>query len=80
MHDTPNITRIFKGYISEITTIPENFGLYSLRSGDASAAVNNDISDKLISKQGRWYSEKARKNYIKNSTVKRLTVSNTLEL
>ena len=59
---------------------PENFGLHSLRSGGASAAANNSISDRLISKQGRWSSEKARNGYIKDSVVKRLTVSNTLEL
>ena len=74
------IREIFKGYISEITTTPENFGLHSLRSGGASAAANNGISDRLISKQGRWSSEKARSGYIKDSVVKRLTVSNTLAL
>ena len=74
------IREIFKGYISEITTTPENFGLHSLRSGGASAAANNGISDRLISKQGRWSSEKARNGYIKDGVVKRLTVSNTLGL
>ena len=74
------IREIFKGYISEITTTPENFGLHSLRSGGASAAANNGISDRLISKQGRWSSEKGRNGYIKDSVVKRLTVSNTLGL
>ena len=74
------IREIFKDYISEITTTPENFGLHSLRSGGASAAANNVISDRLISKKGRWSSEKARNGYIKDSVVKRLTVSNTLEL
>ena len=47
------IRQIFKGYISKITTTPENFGLHSLSSGGASAAANNGISDRLISKQGR---------------------------
>ena len=74
------IREIFKGYISEITTTPEIFGLHSLRSGGASAAANNGISDRLISKQGRWSSEKARNGYIKDSVVKRLTVSNMLGL
>ena len=69
---------IFKGYILEITTIPEKFGLRSLRSGGVSAAVNNSLSDKLISKQDRWFSDKARNGYIKESVAKRLTVSNTL--
>ena len=77
------IREIFKGYLSEITTTPENFGLHSLRSGGAlaaaaAAAANNGISDRLISKQGRWFS--ARNGYIKDIVVKRLTVSNTLGL
>ena len=65
------IREIFKDYISEITTTPENFGLHSLRSGSASAAANNGISDRLISKHGRWFSMKARNGYTKYSVVKR---------
>ena len=60
-----SLTEIFKGYISEITSTPENFGVHSLRSGGASAAANNGILDRLISKQGRWSSEKARKVILK---------------
>ena len=67
------IRKIFKGYISEITATPENFGLHSLRSGGASAAASNSISNRLISKQGRWSSEK-------DCVVKILTASNTLGL
>ena len=49
------IREIFKGYISEIRTTPENFGLNSLGPGGASAAAaNNDISGRLLSKEGRW--------------------------
>ena len=55
---------------------PEKFGLHSLRSGGASAADNNGISDRLMSKQGRS-SEKARSGYIKDSAVKRLTQINS---
>ena len=54
---------IFKGYISEITTTPENFGLHSLRSVGTSAVANNGILDRLISKQGCWSSEKARNGF-----------------
>ena len=54
--------------------------MHSVRSRGALAAACDGISDRLISKQGRWSSEKARNGYIKDSVVKRLTVSNTLEL
>ena len=68
------IREIFKGYISEISTAPEKFGLQSLGSGDASGADNSSISNRLISRQNRWSSEKARDGYIKDSVIKRLTV------
>ena len=58
-----------------MATTPENFGFHSFRSGDASA-----VTDRLISKQVCWSSEKARNGYIKDSVVKRLTESNTLGL
>ena len=54
--------------------------MHSLGSGDTSAAANNGISDRLMSKQVRWPSEKAKNGYIKDSVVKRLTVSNALRL
>ena len=76
----PRIREIFKNYISQITTTLEKFGSHILRSDSASAAANNDISDRPISKQGCWSSEKTRNGYIKDSVVKRLTVSNMLGL
>ena len=68
--------------MSEITATPKNFGLHSLKSSDAAAAAaaTNGISDRIISKQGCWFSKKARNGYIKDSVVKRLTASNTLGL
>ena len=37
---------------------------HSLRSGGASSGANNHISDRLISKEGYWSSEKARNGYV----------------
>ena len=59
---------------------PDKFCLNSLRSNGALPAANNDISDRVISKQYHWSSEKARDGYIKESVVKRLNVSYTFEL
>ena len=41
-----------------------NFSLHSLRFGGASAASNNDVSERLIGKQGRWKSHKSRNTYL----------------
>jgi len=58
----------------------KNFGLHSLRSGGASAAAQNGVSDRLISKHGRWVSETARNGYIKDSEADRNKVSRALGL
>ena len=44
---------IFLAAMSKITDQPNLFGLHSLRSGGASTAANNDISDRLIGKHRR---------------------------
>ena len=74
------IREIFKDYILEITTTPRKFDLHSLRLDGGSGAANNVISGRLISKHGRWSSEKTTNGYIKDSVVKVLTVSNALRL
>ena len=66
---------IFKDYITDITANPEKYGLHRLWAGGASAADNNGMTDRLVSKQGRWSSEKARIGYIKDSVSTRLSVS-----
>ena len=42
------------------------FGLHSLRSGRASAIADNDISDRLIGKHGRWSAKTSRDRYSKS--------------
>ena len=58
----------------------ENISPHSLRSGGASAAAENGVSDRMISKHGRWKSEGARNGYIKDSLRNRLSVSKNLGL
>lgn len=71
---------IFKEHISQFDTEGRNFGLHSLRSGGASAAAQNGVSDRLISKHGRWVSESGRNGYIKDSASFRNKVSRSLGL
>ena len=54
--------------------------LHSLRAGGASAAAENDVTDRMISKHGRWSSERGRDGYIKDSISHRLKVSKSLGL
>lgn len=56
------------------------FGLHSLRSGGATAAAKNNVSDRLIKVHGRWKSEFSRDNYIKDSMENKLNVTKNLNL
>ena len=57
-----------------------NFGLHSLRSGGASAAAESLTDERLISKHGRWVSDRARNSYIKDSVQNRLKITRQLGL
>ncbi|XP_057308176.1 uncharacterized protein LOC130646057 [Hydractinia symbiolongicarpus] len=46
----------------------------------ASAAANNGVTDRMISKHGRWSSSSSRDGYIKDSKSQRLSVSKDLGL
>ena len=59
---------------------PGAYCLHSLRSGGASAAINNGTSERLIGKQGRWKSGFSRDRYLKDGKVQRLSVTKTLGL
>ena len=59
---------------------PGSYGLHSLRSGGASAAADNNNSDRQIGKHGRWKSGFSRDRYIKDSKQRRLSLTNSLGL
>ena len=56
------------------------FGLHSFCSGDASAAANSGMPDRLFKRQSRWSSENAKDGYVKDSLAQRLQVSSGLGL
>ena len=54
------------------------YGLHSMRSGGASAAFNAHVPPFLISKHGRWSSEKARNKYLQTDSESKLFASKCL--
>ena len=52
-------------------------GVHGLRAG-ASSAANNGIPDRLFERHGRWSSENAKDEYIKDRLEDRLSVSRNL--
>ena len=75
-------SRIRKTFMEHATPLfPDvNIGLHGLRAGGASAAAQNHVSDRLISKHGRWASEKSRDGYIRDSVQDRLSITKSLGL
>ena len=57
---------------------PRLFGMHSLRAGGATAAANAGVPDRLFKRHGRWKSKSAKDGYVKDSVVKRLSVSKSL--
>ena len=56
------------------------FGLHSLRSGDATAAANAGVNDRLFKRHGRWRTDKAKDGYVRDNLDVLLSVSKSLEL
>ncbi|XP_072042790.1 uncharacterized protein [Amphiura filiformis] len=63
-----------KPFVPDITS----YGLHSLRSGGASAACNAHVPPLLISRHGRWRSEKARNVYLQPDSSSKLLPSMSL--
>ena len=59
---------------------PGAYCLHSLRSGGASAAINEGVSERLIGKHGRWKSGMSRDRYLKDSKKQRLSITKAIGL
>lgn len=73
---------LFKDCISSLGYDPTVYGLHSLRSGGATAAVstNRYISERLLKLHGRWKSDVAKDMYILEPVESRLEISRSLNL
>ncbi|XP_071172218.1 uncharacterized protein [Mytilus edulis] len=66
-NDSLSYTRareLIKCALSEIGCNAKDFGLHSFRSGGATAAAQNNISDRLFKIHGRWKSDQAKDGYV----------------
>ena len=74
-------SRIRENFIKVLKAVNldwRKYGLHSLRSGGASLAAYNGVSDKLFKRHGRWKSDRAKDGYIEDSLESLLSVSNNL--
>ena len=79
------VRETFLKYLKPLATKSDfnikQFGTHSMRSGGATAASNNNISEREIYPHGRWKpGSRSRNRYIKDSVNKRLKVSKSLGL
>ena len=66
--------------LAQVGLDPKDYGLHSLRAGGASAAANAGVPDRLFKRHGRWQSENAKDDYIKDSLSKTLEVTKGIGL
>ena len=82
--DKPLSYTTIRGHVLELLAniglVPKKFGLYSLRSGVASAAANLGVNDRLFKKHGRWKSDKVKDSYVHKDIESKLSVSRNLGL
>ena len=75
-----HMRKVFQQHISTYLPHTTNITPHSLRAGGASAAAENGVPDRQISKHGRWKSENARNGYILDTVQNRLEISKKLGL
>jgi len=68
------VLEAFKDIVPDISAI----GTHSLRTGGATAAANAGIPDRLFKRHGRWSTDSAKDDYVKDSLSSRLSVSKAL--
>ena len=54
--------------------------LHPIRASGTSAAANNGVKDRMFKRHGRWISDSAKDDYIKDNLKERLAVSLSLVL
>ena len=72
------IREIFIKVLKAVNLDWKKYGLHSLRSGGASLAAYNGVSDRLFKRHGRWKSDKAKDSYIEDSLESLLSVTRNL--
>lgn len=74
------VRELVKFALAELGCKVSDFGVHSFRSGGATAAAQNDVSDRLFKIHGRWKTDKAKDGYVLDDIKKRLSVSQNLGL
>ena len=71
-----HLRKFLRGFVPD----PQVYGIHSFRWGEASAAANSGVPDRVFQRHGRWKSATAKDGYVKDSTDVKLSVSRSLGL
>lgn len=74
------VRELFRTSLIKIGLDKSKFGLHSLKSGGATSAANNYVSDRLFKTHGRWRSENGKDGYVQDDVRTNLSVSLNLEI
>ena len=73
------VRELFRSVFKDIGLDPSKYCTHSLRSGGATCAANNGISDRLFKRHGRWRSERAKDTYVQNDLAQLLSITKALQ-
>ena len=74
------IREAFRKDLRSVGVDPSSFSFHSLRSGGATSAANNGVSDRVFKRHGHWKSVQAKDTYVVDDLDQRLSVSKSLGL
>ena len=73
-----NVRDIVKTKASQINLNAKMYSTHSMRSGGATSAASNGVSERLLQMHGRWACSESKDRYVKEGVESRLSVSKTL--
>jgi integrase len=73
-----NFRDMLKKKLTQIGLDVAVFGTHSLRAGGATMAANNQVSDRLLQRHGRWSGSSSANRYLEDELAQRLSVSQTI--
>ena len=72
------LRELVRGKLAKVGYEVEHFSLHSFRAGGDTKTANTGLPGRLFKRHGKWKSESAKDDYVKDSLEDRLRVSKSL--
>ena len=73
-----NVRDIVKRKLGKLGLDANSYGTHSMRAGGATIAANNNISDRLLQRHGRWAGASSANRYLEDNVHQKLAVSRVI--